>query len=109
MEGSLVVVKRHMSTVLEADVGWNECYFVWSILVRNLEIVRAKARVWGEMVERRAPGVVMVFGYSLLAADGGFLTRSGMTIAMLWWPWRELTMMLPRNRGADREYAYTSF
>lgn len=78
-------------------------YFVWSILVRNLEVVRAKARAWGEIVERRAPGVALVFGYSLLAADKGFLTRSGMTIAMLWRPWRGLTLMSPRNRGADRE------
>lgn len=45
-------------------------YFVWSILVRNSEVVRAKVRVWSEIVERRAPGVALVFGYSLLAADG---------------------------------------
>ena len=58
-----------------------------------MEVVRAKVRVWSEIVERRAPGVALVFGYSLLAADRGFLTRSGMTNAMLWRPWRELPLM----------------
>ena len=34
-----------------------------------------KVRVWGEIVERRAPGIALVFGYSLLAADKGILDK----------------------------------
>ena len=34
-----------------------------------------KLRVWGEIAERRAPGIALVFGYSLLAADKGILDK----------------------------------
>ena len=49
--------------------------FCIEYLVRNLEVVRVKVRDWGEMVERRAPGIALVFGYSLLAADKGILDK----------------------------------